>query len=469
MSSINFSGIASGIDGNAIIQATLDAQKTAWLPLQNKVKGNEEENKAFDELNARLLTLNDKIKDFLTLAGNAVSKTASSSNENAIVAVAGANALCSSSTLKVLNMARNATVSFSDQFSSLTQPIAPGLSAPITIAITCGQGSSTSVLNVEVDSDTTLSQLLSRINETSSGQVRASAINTGTASNPEYTLVINGTSTGLEKGSISVEIPSELAATGLFQSSTISQAQDAVLEISGIGQVSRPSNQISDLLPGLSLNIKQENTGPVTISVAGDTEKTAMKVAALVDALNDVIKYSRDNSSVKREDKDNEATNVFGTLARTRVDEGVISDIRNAIASSASGPNNSKVHILADLGITTQKDGTFKFDKDVFMKAAADDTNAAEGVLHRFADKVGSADGIIYQYTKYQGMLDRAKEANNQENSQLSDRLSRLQESLDQQREMLTKMFARLESTVGRLNSEAQAITSMITGLAAQR
>ncbi|HQH29016.1 MAG TPA: flagellar filament capping protein FliD, partial [Oligoflexia bacterium] len=375
------------------------ARRTASVPLENRLENNKEESDALEEFNTKLLTLNDKVKDFLTLAGNAVKKSASSSNDDAVHAVAGANALNSSTTLEVLSLARTATISFADHFSALDQPVFAGLAAPAAISLTVGSGAAAKTLDIEVDASTTLAQLVQKINQAGSGQVFASAINTQTGASPQYILALSGLAAGTENGSLSVNVPPEVQALGLFQNSTVSQAQDAVLNVAGIGQVRRPGNQINDLIPGVTLDLKQESTGPVTVSISSDAEKTAGKVQELVDAVNDLIRYSRENSIIKRVEDEDTVTNVYGTLARTRVDDQAIESIKTALAGAISTVTGSAVRSFADLGVTTQRDGTLSFNKDVFVGAVANNSAAAEDILQQFSDKLGTANGVIAQYT----------------------------------------------------------------------
>jgi flagellar hook-associated protein 2 len=465
MATVSFSGLASGIDGDAVIKALLDSRRLAEVPLQNKIKDNEDENDALEEFNTRLLTVGDKLEDFLTLSGSAVSKSAKSSNEDAIQAVAGAGALASSTTIEVLQLAKYATVSFADKFTAVDQPIAPGLSTPATIDLTVGSGSSAEMFSVEIDGTTTLSELVQKVNDASTGKVQASTINMGTAGDPQYILVLNGLNSGVEKGTLSVNVSPEIAAQGIFQTLTVSQAQDALIDVTGIGQVTRSSNQINDLFPGLSLELKQEGTGPVTIGVTGDAEKTAMKLNDLVEAINEIIRYSNDNSKIERVEKEESVSNIFGTLARTRVDEQAVDAIKQALSGSVSTISGSEVRVFSDLGVTTQRDGTLKFDKDAFIKAASKNGAAVEQILHQFGDKVGTTAGVISQYTQYQGVVERAQSANDQETESLNDRLARLERSLEQQKEMMTKIFANLESTMSQLNSTSQSLTSILSGL----
>jgi flagellar hook-associated protein 2 len=465
MPTISFSGIASGIDGEAITKALLDARRLSSAPLEKKVSKNEEETGALEEFNSKLLGVNDSLKEFLSLAGGTISKNAVSSNKDAVSAVAGSNTPASTTVVDVISLAKAATMSFEDRFSSSDTPIAPGLAEPVQMEFLVGTGEDQTRVSVEVTSETTLSSLVSSINEDSSEVLRASAVNLGTESSPQYALVLNGASTGEARGALSVSVPSSLSAQGVFAANTISQAQDAVLQIEGLGQVTRPSNQVNDLLPGISLELRQAGLGPVSITVNNDVDKTAQKLGEVIEAINNAIRYSKENSTIERVDDKDGVTNVYGTLAHSRVDERAIESIRKALSDATSTIEGSRVRKFSELGVTTNRDGTFDFDVDKFMEAVSKDPQAAESLISSFADRVGTANGIVAQYTKYQGAIDTAIDANNSENETINDRLARLEKNLAEQEEMYRKLFANLETTMSKLNSSSDALSGMIAGL----
>jgi flagellar hook-associated protein 2 len=464
MPTVSFSGIASGIDGDSIIQALLDARRLASIPIENKVTRNDTESTALEEFNTKLLTLDDMLKEFTTLAGGAVSKIATSSDEDTVTAVASGNAVSATVELEVLNLAKTASISFNDRFSDLDAPVAPGLTGPTDIEITLGTGDSQETVQVTIDQNTTLSQLVLDINDQSPSRLQASVINTGSLSSPEYAFILQGLQTGEENGTMSVNIPPELSGLGVFQSSNVSQAEDAVIDMAGIGQVRRASNLVNDLVPGLSIELKRDNVGPVTISVANDADKTGGKISEFVEAFNDVVRYSNENDLIERVENEDDATNVYGSLARTRVDDRAIDAIKTAL-SSASFSGESEIKIFADLGIKTERDGTLSFDQETFNNAVSKDSGAVGDILNSFADSVSTSSGIISEYTKFQGTIDRAIDTNNDENTSLNEKLARLERSLETQKETMEKIFANLESTTARLQSSGEALSGILAGL----
>ncbi len=466
MPSIRFSGLASGIDGDAVIQAIIDAKRTASIPIENKVAENENENKALEEFNTKLLGLNGTLQDLLSLSGGAVNKKASTSNEDSVSATASNAAVSSSTTVNVTALAKAATLSFDDRFTTVDQPLVPGLGGPATIDITVGQGASAETFSISVDSTTTLTSLAASISEVAPNRFQASVVNAGTQSNPQYALLINGLETGTEDGTLAVNVDPAITGQGLFGTSTLDQAADAVFSITGLGQIVRSTNQVADLIPGVTLNLKQANTGPVTISVISDPSKTAEKVSKMIDSYNELLLYSKEGSKVTRDESDKKSpTNVYGPLGKTRVDEQAITSIRDAIANARSNIDGSAVQVMADLGITTQRDGTLAFDSAKFTAAISSDPVAGNKLLTSFADAVGTQNGVIANYTKFQGIIDTATTSNEEENTTLSDKLARIEDNLDKQTQQLRLTFANLEATVGRLYSQGSALTSALSAL----
>jgi flagellar hook-associated protein 2 len=68
----------------------------------------------------------------------------------------------------------------------------------------------------------------------------------------------------------------------------LAEAGDAVITVDGI-DVTRPSNNISDVLPGVTLNLKAPSDAPVTLAVKHDVEGIKKQVMGLIGAYNRTI------------------------------------------------------------------------------------------------------------------------------------------------------------------------------------
>lgn len=461
---VSFSGLASGIDGDSIIKALVDARRKAEVPLKDKLTANDSESKAFEDLNTKLLSLNDTVAKFLTLSGGGVSKTASSSNEDAVSAVVDSSVAVSGLTVNVSQLARAATLSFDDRFATRDTALFPNLSQPSTIQFSLGTGESQQTFDVPVTNTTTLEELAASISAAAPGKLQASVANAGTAANPQYLLMVNGAQMGTAAGTVAISVPEELTSGGLFSKYQLQQAQDAKLTVSGIGEITRASNTINDVVPGLSLNLKQAGTGSTTIAINTDATSTSDKVAAFVGALNELIKYSRDNSSITQQSSDDkkETINSYGTLARSQLDEQAVTALRQAISGASSGTGVSEIRIFADLGVTTEKDGTYKFDPAKFSEAVAKNPAAVNEILRRAGDAIGATGGVINQYTKFDGYIDQATSGNQSESDSMNDSLARMEASITAEETRLRQTFTNLEKTISDLNSKSSALLSLL-------
>ncbi len=469
-SAISFSGLASGINSDEIIKAILDTRRIPILSLENKLTFNRGESDALEELNTKLLALRDSLEGFLTRSGGAIGRLATSTNNDAIGAVASNSALATSTTINVTSIAKSATFSFNDRFSATNTPIAPGLSAPTQFTVTVGTGTDAKSYSVDVTNETTLADLTTALNEAADDDIVASIVNVSGTSTPEYALLINGRDTGEAKGTLAVNPGVELQGLGLFGSYSEVQASDAIFTVTGLGEVRRSSNTIGDLIPGVTLELKQENVGPVTISVGNDVEKTSENVGAFIAALNEVISFSREKSKVEivRDEENNTSKAEYDVLARTRTDDLAVDSIRFAMQGTASTAPATEERILADIGIKTDwHDGSIIFDAEEFKKSLAADPDSVAEILTTFADKLGTATGVIEKYTQFDGLIDVALKGNTDDNASLTEQIARIERGITAEEERLRGVFTRLETTVGRLNSQASALTSILASLQA--
>jgi flagellar hook-associated protein 2 len=70
-------------------------------------------------------------------------------------------------------------------------------------------------------------------------------------------------------------------AGGLRPQNSVSLARDAIIMMEGI-EITRPSNNIDDLIPGLTLNLKGVSERPVELTVRGDTERVKESIISFV-------------------------------------------------------------------------------------------------------------------------------------------------------------------------------------------
>jgi flagellar hook-associated protein 2 len=474
MALINFSGLASGIDSEALIKATSDATRAQRVnPNQRKIQDLTDTNSALGDVKTKLSTIQTKARAFTTLSGGPLAKAATSSDETILTASASNSASNGTYTVRVSQLAKSGTLSFDDRFSSPTDAIAPSVGAESgpnnrALGIRFGPTEADRVY-IDISPTTTLNDIASAINGATTKGV-ATVVNTGQT--PPYALVLKSNSTGATDGQIDVTLGSDLTgltnpqATQLFGSETEDAAQDAEFSITGItGTITKSSNSIADVIPGVTFNlIAEAPTTDITINISDDKAGTASKVQDFVTAFNDLISYLAEKNTIERQESGKDIVNIFGPLASSRIDENAVTAIRGAISSSVY-TSGQYVRIFADLGISTERDGTLKFDSAKFQENLAKETSSVDRVLKLFGDSVANTGGIIDQQIRFGGILDNAVNNNKSSITDLNKRIADAESSIAKNEETMRARFSRLESLTSQLQSQQAALTSALAGL----
>jgi flagellar hook-associated protein 2 len=138
-------------------------------------------------------------------------------------------------------------------------------------------------------------------------------------------------------------------------------AGDARMIVDGIA-ISRPTNTLKDVLPGMEITLSGTVSGSLTVE--RDASVAQSGVEKLVAGLNDTIGLLR--SLTQR----GVGGGIAGELAGDRNIEALEQSLRSLIATPLIGHGDRPVS-LVDLGVATQKDGRFRFDPPAFDRTFA--------------------------------------------------------------------------------------------------
>jgi flagellar hook-associated protein 2 len=260
----SFVGVGSGLPATQLAsrKTTANKQITALGDIVSKLKALESKMKSLDS------------------AGELRAVTAKSSHEDRVKVTASGAAIPGTHRIEVQALAR-AQVSQSRAFALASTPI--GSAGTLTI-----QAGSEDSVGVTFSATDTIGAVASRINETGAG-VHAHVLFNGT----DYRLMISSDQTGLENAITFSETNGSLGF--LDSDSIVVEAEDARVELDG-SIVTRPTNQLSDVLPGLTFDlISQTPVGGVATDVTITTDQGGVKkkVQELIAGYNDVVKLRR--------------------------------------------------------------------------------------------------------------------------------------------------------------------------------
>jgi len=280
---------------------------------------------------------------------------------------------------------------------------------------------------IELDDETSLEDLVEQINALGAG-VDATILSDG--SSKPYRLQLTSQQSG-SAGRLVVDS----AQLGLSLD-VISEGQDALMAIgSSTGVlVSSSTNRFTEVLEGVTLQIEEVSSSPVTVTVENSDSSLVASVSTMVDNYNTFREMLAELTSY---DSDAEALSILtGDASARRLDN----DLGSLLSGSFS--NAGSIRSLAELGISFNDDGTLKFDEDRFTTLYAADPEAVEtfftesetGFTARF-------DALVEQLV-------------GQDSSMLAYRLEALQDKIDQNEKKIKEMNARLDRQEQRLYTD---------------
>ena len=241
-----------------------------------------------------------------------------------------------------------------------------------------------------------------------------------------------------------------------------STARDAEFKLDGLA-MSRPSNAIGDLVPGLSLTLNATNVGaPTTIRFSEPGAAVSTFMNDLVGALNELVGALNQQTDAKT-----------GEMAR---DKGAQA-LRRALSQLAGtvimpGAANGEPATLADLGLATNRDGTFRLDN---ARLTATQKTAPEGVAAMFTNGIrgvyATFDGMARRLTAISdpGTLTGSISRLNAQKLNLTNEAADLAEGQERLRARLAAQFSGTESRVGAARSTLSFLQNQIAAWNAQK
>ncbi len=450
MGTITIGGLATGLDTDKIVSQLVALER------QRGIGSLETQKTDANSRRIALQTFNGKVATFLAAVDKLKNpeqflvRKAASSDAAVLTAEAGSGAQVGSTEITVQNLARSAIATAANGKSSATATVASGSG---TFAFRVGP--SGSVQSLAIDATTTLEGLASAINALDAGAA-ASVVNVGSSGSPDYRLRIASDATGVAHGVSIVTDDSTLAV------SVTQTALDASFTLAGFTDpLTRDGNSISDVIPGVSLELV--GTGTVSVTVASNADAVAAQVDAAVKAFNDIVTFVAGESEVTQDTSDDERDVTLGPLALDSTVRGVMDSLRRLISDPSESTDDYSV--LAQVGITTARDGTLTFNQATFRTQLAANGAGVAALFGGSAAATGVADRLsdyLTAVTQAGGLIDVHNTAVGEEIRSLEDRIAAGQRNLDAFEENLRAQFVSLEVLVSSLQSQGSFLLNAL-------
>ncbi len=390
------SGIFSGIDTMTLVEGTLATNSTRLTLMSNQAAQLSAEDRALAEFESRLSSLDilvTKIGDSSEL------KKVSASSTDSSVAYAAVNGSRGEGTY-LIEVA---------QLASSEKKVHEGLATTETLV---GEGVfeyqyDGQTISIDTTATTTLTELQDLINnDMGNPGVTASILQYDDGAGGVYHLILTGDKSGSDYG-ITISGGTTLAAfqdTG-SEWTTTSAAQDSKIRIDGYPSndwIERSSNSISDVIPGVTLNLvsagSEGTPESTTITLNRDTSELIQDLTDMAVMLTG-LKASLD--SYTGYDEENETS---GVLQGDYFLHGIFKQLTSVLTQTVSGfENGVDTHTLAShIGLElVDKKGTWAFDTSTFNDAVEADYEGVLDLIGMIAS--GSTDSTDIEFTNATG------------------------------------------------------------------
>lgn len=474
-------------DSNTIDMYVQQAMRAERKPRENLVERKKELNSRKDvlsdldsklsSLNTKLETLNDPVID------NFAVKNATSSDSEKLTLSATSSASIGTHSIAVERLAKSDT-RVSQQYSDANSDFS-GITTDQTFTIEVGSPTESDQNNREsieitISADTfsktndeVLAEIADKINsamysavtdETIKNDevVNASVVTETTGksrlvfrsanSGYKYRMNFSDSSDGLLS---SLEINNNVKSSGTAGGYIIdpgTSATDSMLNskftIDGL-DFYRDSNNVSDAINGVTINLLDTFSSQETINVSTDTDSVKSDVEAFINKYNEALDFLNKNTTVDSE------TYESGPLANDYTYRGIRTDFRNIIAGTVDSVNNPDYNKLFNIGIEPDENGKLSLeDSEKFEEAleanpgnVANIFTSSDGIATRLED-------YLDNYIKTGGSIDRSKKNIESNLVSLNDRIEMWDDMLSQRENQLREKYSKIQEMLTELNNQ---------------
>lgn len=370
---------ATNLDINSIISQLMTVERQPIAKLNIKEASYQAKLSAYGSVKGAVSSFQSAVQG-LSGTSNFQTLKATPSDTTIFSASAASTAVAGTYSLEVTSLAQAQALVATGQTSS-TAAIGDGTATTVTFdfgtisggAFDSGTGKYTGATftsngdgttDITIDSsNNSLQGIRDAINAAQMG-VTATIINDG--SGTPYRLALSSDSSGASNsmkittsggdGTIDTLLAQDPA--GLPAAQHLSQtvtAQNASFKVNGV-TVSKASNTISDVIPGVTLTLSKVTTSPVTLTVARDTATVSSSIASFVKTYNDLAATLKNISAY-------DAASQKGAILQG---DSTVRSLQSQLRSMLSTPvvgTSGELTTLSDVGVTFQKDGTLKLDQ----------------------------------------------------------------------------------------------------------
>ncbi len=264
------------------------------------------------------------------------------------------------------------------------------------------------------------------------------------------------------------------APGGIVPKHIVQKPQNSIFEIDGV-RMERSSNDIDDVLKGVTLHLNSKSDKAITLNVDYDYEKITKKIIDLIESYNDALKYINEKTKISATGSLTEKNKV-GILSGDITVEGIKSKLQMIMMNPYPTEKGKKLSLLAQIGISMGKSGSnwsdikggyLQVDEDKFIDAFKKYPDAIKELFGSDTNKDMIIDnGVAYKldkvlkgYTDPHGGIITYKIKNT--DTEIKDQDKKIEdwnEHLEEYRKTLERKFTTMQEALHELERNKKSI-----------
>ncbi len=361
-------------------------------------------------------------------------------------------------------------LAFSAGNSTAQLPVVSGGATATFKAGTLNIGSGAVNLAVAIGAEDSLDTIRQKINTDGAAQGISATIETvdgGSrlviqSSNGED-LSVTATTDDLSAGDNSL---TALASTSGSNSKTIDTAKSALFTVDGLSVV-KLSNTVDDVIEGITINLVSAQSADdiaanktIDITVAQDKGTVRGNLQKFVDTYNKLIQTTNELTAVVPVGEGKQP--VTGPLLGDTSIRNLLSGMRKELVQLG---DSLGVQSLAELGITTQKDGKLSIDATQLDSALTGKYDKVAEFLSGDGGLMGRLEAVVKPYLGTEGVFQQREKGLQTTISSIDKQREALSLRIEKVQARLYSQYNAMDALVGRLQKTSESLANQLASL----
>lgn len=422
--SFSIGGLASGLDTNQLVEQLMQIERRPIYLLQDQQKEVKSDLSAWESVAGNLSSLQNGLSN---IGDTFAQMTTAVNNENIASVTADASATPATYNLDVTHLAQAHTLASDVQTDSTSEL---GLSGTFQI----------NGVDIVVNTTDSLSSIGDLINETDGTGVTANIIDNQLVLKSSETGTANSININDETATVAQDL-GLIDGTGAIKNE-LQAAKDAQFQLDGLA-VTRSSNTISNVIEGVTVNLKQ--MGSTQFTIDKDIDAMVEKINSFIEDYN--LTYGKLSSLTEKDGK------LQG--------DTTLNQVKYKLRNNLTEPfdNGSSLNQLALLGIETDRYGNVSVNETELRNAlqnnftevkelftAEKDFDGFSGLEERLNDYIST--------TLKNGAVDGMQDMLQDRIGDMSDQIEDLEYRMTLKEKNLREKFVAMEKAISQMNNQ---------------